>query len=98
MVWFPWLTFWQLLADMPRSVQLPGGRGHSYHREVVHYWNEILDKHYTKKDCSKIGDVIADDIARKSTGQAWRHPEQNTAHQSLFDKLLWAILQRRKDL
>ena len=96
-VWFPWLTFWQLLADMPRSVQLSGGRGHSYHREVVHYWNEILDTGFTKKDCTKIGDAIADDIARKSTGQAWRHPEQNTAHQSLFDKLLWAILQRRKE-
>lgn len=96
-VWFPWLTFWQLLADMPRSVQLPGGRGHSYHREVVHYWNEILDTGFTKKDCTKIGDAIADDIVRKSTGQAWRHPEQNTAQQSLFDKVLWAILQRRKD-
>lgn len=96
--WLPWLTFWQLLADMPRSVQLPGGRGHSYHREVVHYWNEILDTGFTKKDCSKIGDAIADDIAAKGpTSLTWRHPEQNTTKQSLFDTVVLAILRRRKD-
>lgn len=68
--WYPWVSFWQLLADMPRSVQLPGGHGHSYHSEVIHYWNEIAALGYTKKDCNKIGDAVAEDMANKSSALA----------------------------
>ncbi|MCS6712527.1 alpha/beta-hydrolase family protein [Brachybacterium sp. EF45031] len=40
--WFPWITFWQLAADMPLSVTLPGGHGHSYHQEMVPIWAAVL--------------------------------------------------------
>lgn len=40
--WWPWVTFWQLLADMARSVSVPGGHGHNYHEELVPIWAAVL--------------------------------------------------------
>ncbi len=40
--WFPWITFWQLAADMPLSTTMPGGHGHSYHAEMVPMWAAVL--------------------------------------------------------
>lgn len=42
MHWFPWITFWQLAADMPLSIKAPGGHGHSYHEEMVPIWAAVL--------------------------------------------------------
>lgn len=42
MRWFPWTTFWQIAADMPLSITMPGGHGHSYHEEVVPIWAAVL--------------------------------------------------------
>lgn len=42
MRWFPWITFWQLAADMPLSIRAPGGHGHSYHEEMVPIWAAVL--------------------------------------------------------
>nr|WP_272902159.1 alpha/beta-hydrolase family protein [Brevibacterium daeguense] len=64
--WMPWITFWQLTSDMPRSVKLPGGFGHNYHREVVHYWNAVLDTGLSEQACARIGDAIADDLGARS--------------------------------
>ncbi len=40
--WFPWITFWQLAADMPLSIKVTGGHGHAYHEEVVPIWAAVL--------------------------------------------------------
>lgn len=40
--WAPWVTFWQISTDMPRSIRIPGGHGHSYHGEQVRAWAEVL--------------------------------------------------------
>lgn len=40
--WFPWITFWQLAADMPLSGEVGGGHGHSYHEELVAVWAGVL--------------------------------------------------------
>lgn len=40
--WFPWTTFWQIASDMPLSISLPGGHGHSYHEEMVPIWSAVL--------------------------------------------------------
>lgn len=40
--WFPWVSFWQLAADMPNSIKAPGGFAHNYHEEVVPAWAGVL--------------------------------------------------------
>lgn len=40
--WLPWVTFWQITTDMPRSISIPGGHGHSYHGEQVRAWARVL--------------------------------------------------------
>lgn len=40
--WLPWVTFWQITTDMPRSIEIPGGHGHSYHGEQVRAWARVL--------------------------------------------------------
>ena len=40
--WFPWITFWQVAADMPLSIKVTGGHGHSYHEELVPIWAAVL--------------------------------------------------------
>lgn len=42
MRWFPWITFWQIAADMPLSIRAAGGHGHSYHQEMVPIWAAVL--------------------------------------------------------
>ncbi|MEE1619354.1 alpha/beta hydrolase [Brachybacterium sp. J153] len=42
MRWFPWITFWQVAADMPLSIKASGGHGHSYHEEMVPIWAAVL--------------------------------------------------------
>lgn len=40
--WMPWVTFWQVASDMPRSATVPGGHGHRYLEEMVSYWAAVL--------------------------------------------------------
>ncbi|MFE3289787.1 alpha/beta hydrolase [Rhodococcus sp. NPDC059234] len=42
MVWIPFVTFWQVTADLPFSTGVPGGHGHTYTSEYVDGWNAVL--------------------------------------------------------
>ncbi|KAB1645095.1 alpha/beta-hydrolase family protein [Gulosibacter chungangensis] len=42
MTWWPWVTFWQIAADMPASIQTKGGHAHRYYEEYVAAWAEVL--------------------------------------------------------
>ena len=42
MRWYPWVTFWQVTADMPMSVATPGGHAHRYYEEYVPAWARVL--------------------------------------------------------
>ncbi|MGW6376779.1 alpha/beta hydrolase [Rhodococcus sp. NPDC055112] len=42
MVWIPFVTFWQITADLPFSTGVPGGHGHKYTTEYVDGWNAVL--------------------------------------------------------
>lgn len=44
MSWLPVVTFWQVTADMPGSTDVPSGKGHNYHAEVVPTWAAVLDR------------------------------------------------------
>jgi uncharacterized membrane protein len=42
MVWMPFVTFWQVSADLPFSTGVPGGHGHKYTTEQVDGWYAVL--------------------------------------------------------
>lgn len=42
MVWIPFVTFWQVSADLPFSTGVPGGHGDKHTTEYVDGWNAVL--------------------------------------------------------
>jgi uncharacterized membrane protein len=42
MFWMPFITFWQVTADLPFSTGVPAGHGHKYTSEYVDGWNDVL--------------------------------------------------------
>lgn len=42
MRWWPWVTFWQIAADMPLSIANKGGHAHRYFEEYVGAWSQVL--------------------------------------------------------
>lgn len=44
MSWIPFVTFWQVTADMAVATDVPSGYGHQYHEELVPTWAAVLGK------------------------------------------------------
>ncbi|NBD08242.1 alpha/beta hydrolase [Corallococcus silvisoli] len=42
MVWIPFVTFWQVTADLPLGMEVPAGYGHVYTGEHVDGWAALL--------------------------------------------------------
>ena len=42
MEWWPWVTFWQVSADMPLSLANRGGHAHRYFESYITAWSEVL--------------------------------------------------------
>ncbi len=42
MVWMPFITFWQVSADLPFSTGVPGGHCHKYTTEQVDCWYAVM--------------------------------------------------------
>jgi uncharacterized membrane protein len=42
MFWLPFVTFWQVTADLPFATGVPAGHGHKYTSEYVDGWNTVL--------------------------------------------------------
>jgi len=42
MFWMPFITFWQVTADLPFATGVPDGHGHRYSAEYVDGWNAVL--------------------------------------------------------
>ena len=42
MFWIPFVTFWQVTADLPFATGVPAGHGHTYTAEYVDGWNAVL--------------------------------------------------------
>ena len=42
MVWIPFVTFWQVTADMVEPVPVPQGHGHSYTAQYVDGWAQVI--------------------------------------------------------
>jgi len=42
MFWMPFITFWQVTADLPFATGVPDGHGHRYSAEYVDGWNAVM--------------------------------------------------------
>jgi len=42
MFWMPFITFWQVTADLPFATGVPDGYGHRYSAEYVDGWNAVI--------------------------------------------------------
>jgi uncharacterized membrane protein len=59
MRWLPWVTFWQVTADMVFSTGVPDGHGHVYQKEYVDAWAAVLQPDgWTAADTAAVREAI----------------------------------------
>ncbi len=57
--WLPWVTFWQVTADMVYSTGVPDGHGHVYKREYVDAWAAVTQPAgWTADDTTRLRKLI----------------------------------------
>ena len=60
MVWLPYITFWQVTADMVHSTGVPDGHGHVYKQEYVDGWAAVTQPTgWTPADTERLRALIA---------------------------------------
>jgi uncharacterized membrane protein len=60
MFWMPFVTFWQVTADLPFATGVPGGHGHTYTSEYVDGWNAVMQPAgITPQDLTDLRKIIA---------------------------------------
>ncbi|QGU08400.1 hypothetical protein COCCU_12500 [Corynebacterium occultum] len=61
MRWLPFVTFWQVTADMALSLGVPTGYGHNYGEEAVRLWVRILEPaDWEEADTARVMEAIRD--------------------------------------
>jgi uncharacterized membrane protein len=61
MFWMPFITFWQVTADLPFSTGVPDGHGHRYSAEYVNGWNAIMrPADMTSQDLTSLRKIISE--------------------------------------
>ena len=59
MVWMPFVTFWQVTADLPFATGVPGGHGHKYISEYVDGWNTVMQNTgFSADELSRLRQII----------------------------------------
>ena len=60
MFWMPFITFWQVTADLPFATGVPDGHGHRYSSEYVDGWNAVMrPAGITPQDLTDLRKIIA---------------------------------------
>ena len=60
MRWIPFVTFWQVTADLPFAVEVPPGHGHVYTHEYVDAWAWVLrPAGWTEDDAAALRAIIS---------------------------------------
>jgi uncharacterized membrane protein len=60
MFWMPFITFWQVTADLPFSTGVPDGYGHRYSAEYVDGWNAVMrPAGITSQDLASLRKIIS---------------------------------------
>ncbi len=63
MSWLPFVTFWQVSADLAVANTVPDGFGHQYHSELVPTWAAVLGKD-PSADYTRIVGSIASSVSQ----------------------------------
>jgi uncharacterized membrane protein len=58
MFWMPFITFWQVTADLPFSTGVPDGHGHRYSAEYVDGWNAVMRAGLTSQRLASLRTII----------------------------------------
>jgi uncharacterized membrane protein len=59
--WIPFVTFWQVTADLPFATNVPDGHGHVYTTEYVDAWAHVLQPpDWTDEKADALRDLIVD--------------------------------------
>lgn len=57
--WYPFVTFWQLVIDLPLAYGVPNGHGHKYDQKVVEGWANVLTPQgWTETDTSRLKEIL----------------------------------------
>ena len=60
MFWMPFITFWQVTADLPFATGVPDGHGHRYSAEYVDGWNAVMrPAGMTAQDLASLRKIIS---------------------------------------
>ena len=58
MVWIPFVTFWQVTADLPMATGVPPGHGHDYGGQHVYGWADVLQLDgWTDEDSERLSEI-----------------------------------------
>ena len=61
MFWMPFVTFWQVTADLPFATGVPDGHGHRYSAEYVDGWNAVIrPAGMTSQDLASLRKIISE--------------------------------------
>jgi uncharacterized membrane protein len=62
MVWLPFVTFWQVSADLVFAVDVPDGHGHTYQADYVDGWAEVAQPPgWTDDDTARLRPLVSGD-------------------------------------
>jgi uncharacterized membrane protein len=62
MIWIPFVTFWQVTADLPFATGVPAGHGHKYTSEYVDGFNAVMQPAgVTSQELTSLRKIIAAD-------------------------------------
>jgi uncharacterized membrane protein len=62
MVWLPFVTFWQVTADLVFAVNVPDGHGHKYEADYVNGWADVAQPPgWTDADTERLRALIGGD-------------------------------------
>jgi uncharacterized membrane protein len=61
MTWLPFVTFWQVTADLAFATGVPDGHGHSYRADYVDAWAQVAQPPgWTEADTERLRPVVGD--------------------------------------
>jgi uncharacterized membrane protein len=59
MFWVPFITFWEVTADLPFATGVPEGHGHKYTAEYVNGFNAIMRTGLSSQQLASLRKIIA---------------------------------------
>jgi uncharacterized membrane protein len=59
MLWIPFVTFWQVTADLPFATEVPTGHGHVYTDEYIGAWAAVLEPpSWTEEKAARLRELV----------------------------------------